>query len=384
MTEDRGAARPSLLIVSYSHLYRDARVLRQIWALREDYDLTTLGYGPAPDGVREHVQIPDEIVYWKVNRPLVMARFFQLAYDRAPITRFVHQAVEPGRFDIILANDVHSVPVAITLKPRLGVHADLHEYTTRQQEEMWRYRTFLAPYYGYLIRRWVSQAACVTTVGVALANEYEREFGLRCGVVLNAPPRADVEPTAVGQPVRLVHAGGATPARQETILAAMDLVTSGATLDLYLVDIGGYGAQLAQRYAGHPRVHVHDPVPTDELVATLNTYDVGIHILPPISFNHRYAMPNKLFDYIQARLGVLVGPNPEMAATVTDHDLGWVTKDFTPEQVAATIDALTPASVAAAKAASDAASAVLCAETQVAGWVEPIDRLAARGAAPSR
>src|SRR5699024_11263845 len=69
----------------------------------------------------------------------------------------VREKLHPGQFDLILANDVHAVPVAITLKPRLGVHADLHEYTTRQQEEMWRYRTFLAPYYGYLIRRWVRQ-----------------------------------------------------------------------------------------------------------------------------------------------------------------------------------------------------------------------------------
>lgn len=378
MTETPGT-RPSLLILSYSHLYRDARILRQIATFSSVYDITTMGYGPRPEGVQAHVEIPGDIIYWKVNRPLVMTRFFQTAYDRAAITRFVREKLRPGQFDLILANDVHAVPVAVTLKPRLGVHADLHEYTTRQQEEMWRYRTFLAPYYGYLIRRWVRQADSVTTVGVALAKEYQREFGLDCGVVFNAPSRADLPVGAVGEPVRLVHAGGATPGRLETILEAMDLVTSGATLDLYLVDVGsGYAAQVAQRYADHPRVTVHDGVPTDQLVATLNGYDVGIHILPPISFNHQYAMPNKLFDFIQARLGVLVGPNPEMAATVTEHHLGWVTEDHTATTVAATIDSLTAESVAAAKAASDRASAVLCAEEQVTGWVEPLARLAAR------
>src|SRR5699024_6954590 len=156
--------------------------------------------------------------------------------------------------DLILANDVHAVPVAITLKPRLGVHADLHEYTTRQQEEMWRYRTFLAPYYGYLIRRWVRQADSVTTVGAALAQAVRGGFGGACGVVFHAPARGARPVGEAGQPVRLVPAGGATPVRLETILEAMDLVTSGATLDLYLVDVGsGYAAQVAQRFADHPR-----------------------------------------------------------------------------------------------------------------------------------
>src|SRR5699024_10964023 len=198
MTETPGP-RPSLLILSYSHLYRDARILRQIATFSDVYDITTMGYGPRPEGVQAHVEIPGDIIYWKVNRPLVMARFFQTAYDRAAITRYVREKLRPGQFDLILANDVHAVPVAITLKPRRGVHADLHEYTTRQQEEMWRYRTFLAPYYGYLIRRWVRQADSVTTVGVALAQEYQREFGVDCRAACYAPSRADL-PAGAGGP----------------------------------------------------------------------------------------------------------------------------------------------------------------------------------------
>lgn len=378
MTADP-VARPSLLIISYSTLVRDARVLRQIKLFAPDYELTTVGYGPAPEGVTDHHQIPSEIVFWKVDRPLVMARAFQLAYDRAAVTRYVRGVVGPAEFDIVLANDVHAVPVGVTLRPRAGVHADLHEYTTRQQEEMWRYRTFLAPYYGYLIKKWVRRADSVTTVGAALAAEYEREFGVTCGVVFNAPARSELPVGPVAQPLRLVHAGGATPARLETALAAMELVTSGATLDLYLVDTGsGYAADLARRYVDHSRIRVHDGVPTAELVTTLNGYDVGIHILPPISFNHRYAMPNKLFDYIQARLGVLVGPNPEMAQTVRDHGVGWVTDDFTPAAVARTVDSLSREAVQQAKQASDVAGAVLCAETQVDGWARPVAALARR------
>lgn len=375
MTDER----PRLLIISYSRLFRDARVLRQIRLFRDEYAVTTVGYGPAPEGVVAHHQIPEEVVYWHVPRPLVVARVYQRAFDRAPITRWARAQLAGQKFDVVLANDLQPVPVAIELAPRGGVHVDLHEYVTRQQEEVWRFRTFLAPYYGYLIRKWVRRADSVTTVGHKLAEQYEKEFGVPCGVVFNAPERRDLTAGEVGDPIRLVHAGGATPARLETMLAAVEQAQGGATLDLFLVDSGsGYAGSVRERYAEHPRIHVHEAVPTHELVETLNRFDVGVHILPPISFNHRYAMPNKLFDYVQARLGVLIGPSPEMAAVVREHDLGWVSEDFTAQAVARTIDGLTREDVARAKEASGRAAQVLCAEEQVAGWAEPVARLAAR------
>ncbi|QFG68360.1 glycosyltransferase family 4 protein [Ornithinimicrobium pratense] len=369
--------RPSLLIISYSRLFRDARVLRQIRLFRDDYAVTTVGYGPAPEGVVAHHQVPDEIIYWHVDRKLVVARIYQRAFDTAPITRWAREQLVGQEYDVILANDLQPVPVAIEMRPRGGVHVDLHEYVTRQKEEVWRFRTFLAPYYGYLIKKWVRRANSVTTVGFKLAEQYEAEFGVPCGVVFNAPERRELTPGEVADPVRLVHAGGATPGRLEMMLAAVEQVQGGATLDLFLVDSGsGYAGSVRERYVDHPRIHVHDAVPTSELVNTLHRYDVGVHILAPVSFNHRYAMPNKIFDYVQARLGVLIGPSPEMAALVREHSVGWVSQGFTAADVARTIDGLTRDDVARAKGASDVAARVLCAEEQVAGWAEPVRALA--------
>lgn len=374
---DVNDARPSLLIMSYSRLFRDARVLRQIRLFRDEYAVTTVGYGPAPEGVVAHHQIPEDVVYWHIDRKLVVARIYQRAFDTAPITRWARAQLAGQEFDVILANDLQPVPVAIGMRPRGGVHVDLHEYVTRQQEEVWRFRTFLAPYYGYLIKKWVRRADSVTTVGFKLAEQYEDEFGVRCGVVFNAPERRALTPGEVADPVRLVHAGGATPTRLEMMLAAVEQVQSGATLDLFLVDSGsGYAGSVRDRYADHPRIIVHEAVPTSELVNTLHRFDVGVHILTPVSFNHRYAMPNKLFDYVQARIGVLIGPSPEMAGVVQEHDLGWVSEDFSPESVARTIDGLTREDVVRAKAASDRAADVLCAEEQVGGWAEPVRALA--------
>jgi hypothetical protein len=325
------------------------------------------------------VRIPDEIVSWHKDRRLLLAHRYQATYDTMAVNRFVREHVRPGEHDVVVANDVETVPVAVGLRPRAGVHADLHEYSSRQNEERLAWRLVVGPYVRFLVRRWVTRADSTTTVGPAIAAEYRREFGLEPGVVVNAPPYADLSPTPVGRPLRLVHHGNAVPERLETMLAAMARVTSGATLDLYLVDADdGYVARLRERYPAGGPVRVHDPVPTAEIVRTLQHHDVGVYSLPPISFNFRYALPNKLFDFVQARLALVVGPSPEMAAVVREHHLGVVTDGFTPESLALTIDALTPDAVAGWKAASSAAAQTLSAEAQVGAWRTAVERLLAR------
>lgn len=378
--------RPRVLLVSYSPLVRDARVLKQIRLFRDRYALTTCGYGPAPDGVVEHLRIPDEVVYWHKDRRAVLARQYARAYRTAPITRWVRSALGEQHFEVVLANDVDTVPLAVGLRDEgrtAAVHADLHEYSSRQKEEVRTWRWFVAPYYRWMVRRAVTRADSVTTVGAGLAAEYRREFGVVAAVVVNAPAHADLDPTPVATPLRLVHAGNAVPSRLEVMLEAVEQMRSGATLDLYLVDPGdGYVGRLSERFAAHPRVRVHDPVPTADVVGTLNAYDVGVYVLPPVSFNFRYALPNKFFDFVQARLAVVVGPSPEMAGLVRRHALGVVTEDFTAPALARTLDRLTAQEVAAAKAASHAAAATLSAEATVSGWVEAIERLATRPPGP--
>lgn len=47
--------RPRILCVSFSPIHADSRVLRQLEVLREHGEVTTVGYGPAPEGDRKSV-----------------------------------------------------------------------------------------------------------------------------------------------------------------------------------------------------------------------------------------------------------------------------------------------------------------------------------------
>lgn len=375
--------RPRLLVMAFSPLRSDARVLRQVRLFAERYAVTTLGYGEAPDGVVEHLRLPDDVVSWHKDRRLLVARRFEAAYRRAPVVVAATRLLEDRArtFDVVLADDIDTVPLALDLAPPAGVHADLHEYHPRQNEENPRWRLFVAPYYRWLVRTYGTRADSVTTVGEGIAREYRLRFGIRAGVVVNAPHLVDLHPTPVvdGVPLRLVHSGNAQRHRLDVILAAMDLVTAPMTLDLYLMSNDpGYLDELRSRYAGSDRVRIHPPVAPHELPATLNAHDVGVYVLPPVSFNHLWALPNKVFDFVQGRLALVVGPSPEMAALVRRHGLGVVTDDFSAVSLARALDALTPADVRRFKDASAAAAVELSAEQQVRGWARAVDTLAAR------
>lgn len=373
-------SRPTLLIMSFSTLVADARVLRQIILFRERYAVTTVGYGPAPDGVTEHLRIPDSVVSWHLPRLLVVLRRYQRAYDAAPVIAHVRPRLAGRTFDVVLANDVDSVPLAVAHGARGGVHADLHEYATRQNEESRRWRTFVAPYRRWMVRRWVRRADSVTTVGAVLADEYRREFGVQAGVVVNAAAYADRTPQPVHQPLRLVHSGAARRNRSlHVMLDAVRRTSADVTLDLYLVpNDPAYLEELRAAAADLPQVRFRDPVTPGELVDRLADADLGVFVLPPLTFNYLNTLPNKFFDFVQARLGIIVGPSPEMAALVREHGLGIVTEDFSADALARALDDVDDEAVAGYKGATHAIARQYAAESQVVGWADAVDALAAR------
>lgn len=368
-----------LLILSFSPIASDARVLKQIAVLRSDYEITTCGYGPAPLGVAEHLRVPDDLAIWRYSRGDVILRRYQRAYWSNPAIAFARSLLADRQFEIVLADDVDAVGLALSVRPARGVHADLHEYSPRQHEEMLRFRVFVKPFISWMCRTFVARASSWSTVSDGLSEEYARVFGFRPEVVTNAAPYVDApEPRAAAMPIRVVHSGAALRNRHlEIILDGVSGARSGATLDLFLTpNDDAYLADLKQRAAGSSgRITIHDPVPYEQLSQTLSQYDLGVHILPPVNFNNRWALPNKIFDYVQARLGVIVGPSPEMAGYVERYAVGAVSADFTAAALTELLDSLDIDAVSAMKRAANASARELSSEEQVRIWKRAIDAL---------
>jgi glycosyltransferase involved in cell wall biosynthesis len=223
----------------------------------------------------------------------------------------------------------------------------------------------------FLCRTYIPQLAGMVTIGEGLANEYEKNFGIRPVVITNATAYHEIAPTPVAPgKIRLVYHGIANPSRRlELMIEMMRHLDDRFTLDLILMTSNfasgrtrEYIASLHRSAQQDSRISVLPQLPSHEIVPFINRYDVGVFLLPPVNFNYANTLPNKLFEYIQARLAVAVGPTPEMAAIVRKYENGIVADDFSPADLAAKLKSLSVESLTRMKEQSGLAAKELAAE----------------------
>lgn len=373
-----------VLVLTYTPFAQEPRALKQVRFLKGIHDVTTAGFGPSPFTDVRHIEIPAlRPQRWGLFGRLLAAGFLLLHFYRPlnwlnALDRWTAKNLG-GEWDIVIAHDLKVLDVSFELAPRHGVVLDLHEYAPRQEEHSFLWRLLIAPYFRWMCRTKVPSAAAVVAVSQGIADEYKRVFGFDSTLVVNATPYAQLEPRRVGSPLRLVHSGGvAVQRRLDIMIEGVRDSSADVTLDLYLV--GGESPLMTELKAlagDDERIRFLDPVPYDELVDTLNGYDLGLSIFPPTTFNLAWCLPNKFFDFIQARLGEIVGPSPEMARFVEDYGIGLVLPDFEPSSLSRVLESLTAEQVRAWKAASDAHAEALSSESQGRIWDDLIARVLA-------
>ena len=358
----------SVFVVSFSHLGTDPRVNRQIRLLAPFYQVTAGGLGaPQVPGVQflPIPRIPRSLIGKARAAAMLKLRRYESFYWSSQTVRGALHALGDSTFDLILANDLMTLPLACHLPSRHGVLFDAHEYSPREFEESWKWRFFHRGYALYLCEKYLSKAAAMLTVCDGIAEEYTRCYGVKPVVVHNAPYFSALEPRASAKGnIRLVHHGGAIPSRSiETMIDMMKYVDERFSLDLFLVPSDPrYLEKLRGMVANQARVRILPPVPMPELPAKLNAYDVGVYILPPNNFNNEHALPNKFFEFIQGRLAVAIGPSPEMARLVRKYDCGIIADDFAPQTLARELVKLTSAKIAEYKTNVHRAAQDLCYE----------------------
>lgn len=85
------------------------------------------------------------------------------------------------------------------------------------------------------------------------------------------------------------------------------------------------------------RVHYIEAVPQDELPHWVSSADAGIIPYKPIDDNHRYCSPNKLYEFMAARLPIIANDLPFLRRIVSEHGVGVVGTLDSPEGYAAAI-----------------------------------------------
>jgi glycosyltransferase involved in cell wall biosynthesis len=374
----------SILILSFSPIASDPRVMRQIRLLESRAALTVAGFAPAPDASIEFLPLPAEaspLPRKAVRAVQLLFGWSDAYYWSRPEAEDAFEGLAGRRFDVVIANDIATLPLALRLADGSPVLIDAHEFSPREFEDRLWWRLLFGRYYDDLCRRYLARTAAMTTVCRGIADEYARSYGVAPVVIENAPSAQKLGPSPLdGRRVRMIHHGAAIRSRRlEAMIEVVDALDERFTLDFMLVpNEPAYLRELRERAAANPRIRFIAPVGMPEICQSLNRYDLGLFLLPPVNFNYRYALPNKFFEFVQARLAVAVGPSPEMARLVREHALGIVAPSFEPSELAAMLTAMTEDELTGYKLAAERAATMLSFEAAGARLLALLHELSGR------
>jgi len=361
--------RPIILIISFSNLNTDPRVYRQISFLKDGYRVHTVGFSPSYLENTSHYNVSNRSknVFQKMFSAMqLLLGFFNHYYHANEHIEQTKKYLQENTFDLIIANDIDALPVVIDNKKNAKIIFDAHEYSPREFEDKFVWRLFFQRYKTHLCQKYIPLADHMLTVCEGIAQEYLKEFGVLPSVITNAPMyEPDLKPSDVySEKIKIIHHGGAIDSRKiELMIETMQHTDSRFELYLMLVPTQpNYYEALKQSASQMKNVFFLEPIPMQNIAQMINQFDIGLYILESNSFNNKYALPNKFFEFIQARLCVAIAPSVEMAKLVKKYHLGIVTESFNPQEMALTLNALTNEAIISFKNHCDQAAYELSAE----------------------
>lgn len=380
------------LVVSYTVLVSDPRIRRQIdWLTGDGRTVDTLGFGPHPDPVvQKHFTIGKlpvilRLAPIKAALHLVLPRslLFRL-FGVSRIPRALRRLARHGHYDLIVFNELELAPwvrdARIFGPGKTRAHLDLHEFRSIGARPASRIGG-LAKQVAARRSRWTRNGIAHpsftsrSTVARGISELYAEEFSIPApAVVRNCPPFEDLHAGPVDPAeIRLLYHGMASGLRglHEMARAMRDLpehfsMTFMLTPNRNVID------ELRATIGDQPRVRIVDPVPMLEVARAINHYDLEIIFLPPTSQNLRLALPNKFFEAVQGRLGVVTGASPMMTELIEQYGNGVVVDGWTEADLVRSLAALTPDDVTRLKQAAHRAAADLNAEREGAAFLRAI------------
>ena len=342
----------SICIISFSPLHRDPRVRRQVQTLKGKYKITCAGFTDIDDSniyFWPIILLPqNKLQKFKAAIFLITRQYKKYYRQRREVKSLynIWQRNHCPKFDLVIANDIEALIVALDIAAGCPVFLDAHEYSPRQSNKI-IWRVLRAPFVDWQCRDYLNKAELLSTVNNSLSQEYEREYGKKSIILYSAPMFREFEPSLTDKrKIRLVHHGGAARQRGlEEIINLLNYLDEQYTLDLYLVALDQHSklyieelVDLSQKFGD--RVTFREPVPTEQLPEVLNQYDIGVALIQPQNFNYAHCLPNKFFEFVQARLVLASGPTPDMKELIEKFDLGIVSDDFSARALAEKISCL--------------------------------------------
>ena len=238
-------------------------------------------------------------------------------------------------FDIATANDLDTllgVYCAVRLRRKHIVY-DSHEYFTEVPELSNRH---------FVKRIWTALENCLfprikncITVCESIANIYTKTYGVPVRVVRNLPFVQEQCVENQRNERLILYQGSLNVGRGlEMLISAMEYLPQAKLLIVGDGDIKADLQELVSQRKLGDRVEFTGKIPYSEVKNYTRQAAIGVSLEEDCCANYHFALPNKLFDYIQARTPVLVSDLPEMARIIRQYGCGEVLAKRTEQNLA--------------------------------------------------
>ena len=177
------------------------------------------------------------------------------------------------------------------------------------------------------------------TVCNSIANYYKEKYNTNFKIIKNLPQQKEIELSSFsfkidGKKV-ILYQGSVNIGRGLELM--IDTIQHLPNCIFVIAGSGDILEDLQQKTIKlklENQVKFLGKLQPDELIKITPLADIGISLEEDLGLNYRFALPNKIFDYIQAEVPILVSELPEMKQIVFNYKVGEVVSDRKPKELA--------------------------------------------------
>jgi glycosyltransferase involved in cell wall biosynthesis len=284
---------------------------------------------------------------YNVSRLRLIIEKGPLFYAMLNLRLFLKLSIK--KFEYVFANDLDTLPAAYLISKikRKPLLYDSHELFTEVPELSNRPK--IQKIWLKIEKMLVPKLSEMITVNQSIASIFEEKYKLPVSVVRNVPKRIQKlnahTKNELGlsedQFMLIIQGSGLNVQRgiEEAVLA-MQWISNAV---LFLVgdgDVIPAVKKLVQENKLTDKVRFIARLPYAELMRYTAAADLGLALDKPLSLNYQLALPNKVFDYIQAGTPILASELTEIKKLILTYDCGKVVSDVKPQLIAEEINAL--------------------------------------------
>lgn len=320
-----------VLVSAFSSLYTDQRIEKVCRTLHNNgYSISLIGNNWDGAGKMER-----PYPFFRISMTSTVLRY---AYPEFQWKLYRELDRRVDKETVLLANDLDALlpNMLIARKYKIPVVFDSHEIFTEMPAIQGRWTQKV---WKFLEKKLVPGMKYMMTESESYAEWFTNTYGVNPVVVRNIP-RVIKEPiTLTENDTKIILYQGAINKSRgiPSVILAMHHI-SGAKLI-----IAGDGPmrteyeKLSADEGLESKVHFTGRLHPDELRKVTRTADVGVSVEENGGVSYLYSLPNKVADYIQSRVPVVMINFPEMRKVYIQFKVGEMVDNHNPENLAAKI-----------------------------------------------